>query len=149
MILPRVNFSSFFLQGLVHECCEKVEQLKRSKCSSGKKWHLFSFQTNLENLTILFIQVIGICTQDEPLCLLSEFSEYGDLYQFLRNNSHSSSNNNNISNTSSNSSKCHYSNASDLALLHAASPNTSVTSSSSNSSANIRFVLSGHKNGLH
>ena len=28
--------------------------------------------------------ILAACTQDEPLCLLSEFSEFGDLYNFLR-----------------------------------------------------------------
>lgn len=125
-------------QGIIHERCKKAEQLERPKCCTGiNQSHLSNPIINF-HLVFYYFQVIGICTQDEPLCLLSEFSEYGDLYQFLRNHSHSS-NNNNISNASSNSSgKCHYSNASDLALLHAASPNTSVTSSSSTSSANIR-----------
>ena len=48
-------------------------------------------------------------------------------------------NNNNLSMGGS-SSKGHYSNASDLALLHASSPNTSLTSSSSTSSTSLRLA---------
>jgi hypothetical protein len=59
---------------------------------------------------------VAACTQDEPLCLLTEFSEYGDLCQFLRNHApanNGSTNNNNVSINSSNG-KGHYSNASDM-----------------------------------
>lgn len=53
-------------------------------------------------------QVVAVCTQDEPLCVMSEFSEYGDLCQFLKSHPSPSS---------------HYSNTSDL--------NTSCSSTSS------------------
>ncbi len=59
-------------------------------------------------------QVVAACTQDEPLCVLTEFTEFGDLCQFLRGHQPQ----HNLS---------HYSNTSDL--------NTSLSSSTASSTA--------------
>lgn len=29
------------------------------------------------------VRVIGVCTQEEPLCMIVEYMKYGDLNQFL------------------------------------------------------------------
>lgn len=31
--------------------------------------------------------VVGVCTRDQPVCVLTEYTEYGDLRQFLANHS--------------------------------------------------------------
>lgn len=48
--------------------------------------------------------VVAACTQDEPLCLLSEFSEYGDLCQFLRTQPYSNDLNTSLSSSGGGSS---------------------------------------------
>jgi len=30
------------------------------------------------------VRVLGVCTQDEPLCMIVEYMKYGDLHQFLQ-----------------------------------------------------------------
>jgi discoidin domain receptor family protein 2 len=30
------------------------------------------------------VGVVGVCTKEEPLCLLVEYLEHGDLYQYLQ-----------------------------------------------------------------
>ena len=61
-------------------------------------------------------QIVAACTQDEPLCVLSEFSDYGDLCHFLK--SHQPHN------------LSHYSNTNDL--------NTSLSSGSSGTSSGLK-----------
>ena len=29
------------------------------------------------------VRVLGICSQEEPLCMIVEYMKYGDLHQFL------------------------------------------------------------------
>ena len=65
-------------------------------------------------------QIVAACTQDEPLCVLSEFSDYGDLCHFLK--SHQPHN------------LSHYSNTNDL--------NTSLSSGSSGIVCNCLATLS-------
>ena len=31
------------------------------------------------------VRVLGVCTQEDPLCVIVEYMKYGDLNQFLRN----------------------------------------------------------------
>ena len=86
-------------------------------------WSLFSYFRNgfvstVQRLALLrdpnIAQIVAACTQDEPLCVLSEFSEYGDLCQFLRSHHLNS----------------HYSNTNDL--------NTSLSSGSSASPSGLK-----------
>ncbi|TRY62645.1 hypothetical protein TCAL_11961 [Tigriopus californicus] len=53
-----------------------------------------SFISSVEALASLsdpnIAQVLALCSQDEPICLLSEYSTYGDLAQFLKTHYQSS-----------------------------------------------------------
>ena len=75
-----------------------------------------AFISTVRRLSLLrdsnIAHVVAACTQDEPLCVLSEFTEYGDLCQFLRSHQQPP--------------QQHYSNANDL--------NTSLSSSGGGSS---------------
>ena len=81
-----------------------------------------AFVSTVKRLSLLrdsnIAHVVACCTQDEPLCVLSEFTEYGDLCQFLRSHHHQPQH--------SQSQSQHYSNANDL--------NTSLSSSGGGSS---------------
>ena len=55
--------------------------------------HRNAFVSTVQRLSLLrdpnVAQILAACTQDEPLCVLSEFSDFGDLYHFLRSHQQS------------------------------------------------------------
>ena len=91
---------------------------------SNQHWSSFfcrnAFVSTVRRLALLrdpnVAQIIAACTQDEPLCVLSEFSDYGDLCHFLK--SHQPHN------------LSHYTNTNDL--------NTSLSSGSSGTPSGLK-----------
>ena len=91
---------------------------------SNQQWSSFfcrnAFVSTVRRLALLrdpnVAQIVAACTQDEPLCVLSEFSDYGDLCHFLK--SHQPHN------------LSHYTNTNDL--------NTSLSSGSSGTPSGLK-----------